>query len=71
MQDLLQDGDKVAARVSFVGTHTGEFTGVPASGKPVDINAIDTLRFRGGQCVAHWGVMDMAVLSQMGAGPHA
>ena len=60
VHDLLQEGDKVVARVSFVGTHTGEFMGVPASGKPVDINAIDILQFRGDQCVAHWGVMDMA-----------
>jgi len=72
VHDVLQEGDKVVARVSFVGTHTGEFMGVPASGKPVDINVIDILQFRGGQCAAHWGVMDMAgALAQMGAGPHA
>ncbi len=72
VHDLLQDGDKVIARVSFVGTHTGEFMGVPASGHPVDINAIDVLQFRGDQCAAHWGVMDMAgAMAQMGAGPHA
>ena len=72
VHDLLQDGDKVVARISFVGTHTGEFMGVPASGNPVDIGAIDILQFRGDQCVAHWGVMDMAdALAQMGAGPAA
>ena len=32
VHDLLQDGDKVVAQVSFVGPHTGEFMGVPASG---------------------------------------
>ncbi len=69
VHDLLQEGDKVVARVSFVGTHTGEFMGVPASANPVSINAIDILQFRGDQCVAHWGVMDMAgALQQMGAG---
>jgi predicted ester cyclase len=46
--------------------------GVPASGNPVDINAIDIMQFRGDQCVAHWGVMDMAgAMAQMGAGPQA
>ncbi|MFZ1284304.1 MAG: ester cyclase [Propionicimonas sp.] len=71
VHDLLQEGDKVVARVSFVGTHTGEFMGVPASGHQVTINAIDILEFRGEQCVAHWGVTDMAdALAQMGAGPH-
>lgn len=72
VHDLLQEGDKVVARVSFVGTHTGDFMGVPASGNPVDISAIDILQFRGDQCVAHWGVMDMAgAMAQMGAWPHA
>ena len=72
VHDLLQDGDKVVARVSFVGTHTGDFMGVPASGNPVEIDAIDILQFRGDQCAAHWGVMDMAgALAQMGAGPPA
>ena len=72
VHDLLQEGDKVVARVSFVGTHTGDFMGVPASGNTVDIKAIDILQFRGDQCVAHWGVMDMAgALTQMGAAPHA
>jgi steroid delta-isomerase-like uncharacterized protein len=70
VHDLLQEDDKVVARVSFVGTHTGEFMGVPASGNPVNINAVDIMQFRGEQCVAHWGVMDMAgALAQMGAGP--
>jgi steroid delta-isomerase-like uncharacterized protein len=72
VHDLVQEGDKVVARVSFVGTQTGEFMGVPASGNPVDIKAIDIVQFRGDQCVAHWGVMDMAgALAQMGAGPQA
>lgn len=71
VHDLLQDGDKVVARISFVGTHTGEFMGVPASGNPVAFNAIDILQFRGDRCVAHWGVMDMAgAMAQMGAGAH-
>ena len=68
VHELIREDDKVVARVSFVGTHTGEFMGVPASGSPVSINAIDVLQFRGDQCVAHWGVMDMAgALAQMGA----
>jgi steroid delta-isomerase-like uncharacterized protein len=72
IHDVLQDGDKAVARVSFVGTHTGEFMGVPASGNPVHIDAIDIVQFRGDQCVAHWGTMDMAgAMAQMGAGSPA
>lgn len=72
VHEVLQEGDKVVARVSFVGTHTGDFMGVPASGNKVDIHAIDILEFRGDRVVAHWGVMDMAgALAQMGAAPAA
>lgn len=72
VHDVIGEGDKVVARVSFVGTHTGDFMGVPASGNPVAIKAIDIVQFRGDQAVAHWGVMDLAgAMAQMGAGPPA
>ena len=71
VHDILQDGDKVVARVTFSGTHQGEFMGVPASGNQVRWDAIDILQFRDDKAVAHWGVMDMAAaMSQMGAQDH-
>lgn len=71
VNDLLQDGDKVVARVTFSGTHQGEFMGVPASGNQVQWDAIDIIQYRDDQAVAHWGVMDMAAaMAQMGAPAH-
>lgn len=68
VHELLQDGDKVTARVTFSGTHQGEFMGLPASGNRVEWSAIDILQFRDDKAVAHWGVMDMAgAMAQMGA----
>ena len=70
VHDMLQDGDKVASRVTFSGTHQGEFMGVPASGNKVEWDVIDILQFRGDQAIAHWGVMDMAgAMAQMSASP--
>jgi steroid delta-isomerase-like uncharacterized protein len=70
VHELLQDGDKVTARVTFSGTHSGEFMGLPASNNKVDWNAIDILQFRGDKVAAHWGVMDMAdAMNQMGGRP--
>jgi steroid delta-isomerase-like uncharacterized protein len=54
VHEMLQDGDKVTARITMAGTHKGEFMGVPASGNQIEINAIDILQFRGDKCVAHW-----------------
>ncbi len=70
VHDLIQDGDKVAARLTFSGTHSGDFMGVPASGKDVEWNVMDILQFRDDQVIAHWGVMDMAgAMAQMGEAP--
>jgi steroid delta-isomerase-like uncharacterized protein len=71
VHELLQDGDKVVARVTFSGTHQGEFMGIPASGNHVEWSVIDIIEVRGDKAVAHWGVMDMAgAMAQMGAAPH-
>ncbi|MEZ5116745.1 MAG: ester cyclase [Candidatus Nanopelagicales bacterium] len=70
VHELLQDGDKVVARMTFSGTHRGDFMGVPASGNRVEFAAIDIMQFRDDKIVAHWGVTDVAgLMAQMGAGP--
>ena len=71
VHDMLQDGDKVASRVTFSGTHQGEFMGVPASGNQIAWDVIDILQFRDDQAVAHWGVMDLAgAMAQMSVAPN-
>lgn len=73
VEDMLQDGDKVVARVRFAGTHRGEFMGIPPTSNAFDIPVIDIIEFRDGKAIAHWGVMDMAgMMEQLGlAGPPA
>ena len=67
VEDLIQEGDKVVARITVTGTHKGEFMGVPASGNEIDVSLIDIIRFRDDKMFEHWGVMDMAALmEQMG-----
>ncbi len=71
VQDLIASGDKVVARVRMTGTNQGEFMGMPATGKSIDLEAIDIVRFGDdGKAVEHWGAMDtMAMLQQLGAVP--
>jgi steroid delta-isomerase-like uncharacterized protein len=74
--DVLPSGDKVVARVKATGTNTGEFMGMPATGKSVDVQLIDIMRFGDDGLVhEHWGVFDaMAMMQQLGvipAGPPA
>lgn len=62
IEDMVEDGDTIWARLRLRGTHTGDFMGVPATGKPFEIGAIDVVRFQDGKAVEHWGVTDLAAL---------
>ena len=70
-EDVLASGDKVVARVRATGTHEGEFMGMPATGKSVDVQLIDIMRFsEDGLVREHWGVVDMlAMMQQLGVVP--
>jgi steroid delta-isomerase-like uncharacterized protein len=70
-EDVLVSGDKAVARVRATGTHEGDFMGMPASGRSIDVQLIDIMRFDGdGRAAEHWGVVDMlAMLEQLGMGP--
>lgn len=72
-QDILVSGDKVVARVRGTGTHQGEFMGMPATGKSVDVQLIDIIRFGDdGLAREHWGVFDaLAMMQQLGAIPES
>ena len=71
VQDVVASGDKVVARVRYLGTHQGEFMGMPATGKAVDVQLIDIFRFADdGLAHEHWGVMDqLSLMQQLGAVP--
>src|SRR3712207_4518064 len=67
IEDLFAEGDRVALRTTFHGTHQGEYAGVPATGKAVEFAAIDILRVEGGQMAEHWGLSDdLGLLTQLG-----
>ena len=68
VEDTVVEGDKVAGRVTWRGTHAGPFLGLPASGKPVTVAAIHILRFEDGRAVEWWGVPDLSgALAALGA----
>lgn len=76
VEDLVASGDKTVARVRATATHQGEFMGVPPTGKRVEVELIDIMRFDdAGLVCEHWGVADMlALMQQLGvvpAGPSA
>lgn len=70
VEDVVDGGDTAVARVSVTGTHGGEFMGMPATGRAVDVQAIDIMRFADDGLVhEHWGLFDQtAMMQQLGAG---
>lgn len=71
VEDILSSGNKVVARVTYTGTQRGEFMGMPASGKSVNVQLIDIFLFGDdGRVHQHWGVLDaLAMMQQLGAVP--
>ncbi len=70
IEDMVAEGDKVVVRMTWSGTHKGEFMGIPASGKLVSIGVIDIIRVNKGKLVEHWGQMDsMGMMQQLGVMP--
>lgn len=59
VEDTVVEGDKIAGRVTWQGTHAGTFLGLPATGKPVTISSMHLLRFEDGLAVEWWGVPDL------------
>jgi len=70
IDDMVAEGDKVVMRMTWRGTHKGEFMGIPPTGKSVSFGVIDIIRIAGGKFVEHWGQMDtMSLMQQLGAIP--
>jgi steroid delta-isomerase-like uncharacterized protein len=70
-EDVLPSGDKVIARTRGTGTQRGEFMGMPATGRSIDVELIDIMRFRDdGLVQEHWGLFDsLTMMQQLGAIP--
>ncbi|WP_165191622.1 ester cyclase [Caulobacter soli] len=64
VHDQYAERDAVITRKSYQGTHLGDFMGMPASNRVIDVSVIDILRLRDGKQVEHWANADMAGLMQ-------
>jgi steroid delta-isomerase-like uncharacterized protein len=70
IEQLIAEGDLVTARYLVQGTHRGEFLGIPGTGRPVAIQAVESYRLAGGKLAEQWVVMDaLGLLQQLGAVP--
>jgi len=70
IEDQVAEGDRVVTRWSSKSIHTGEFFGIPATGKQVTVTGIGIDRIAGGKVVESWGEYDsMGLMQQLGVVP--
>ena len=64
------EGNLVWVYGTYRGTQTGDWLGIPATGKGFAMDAVDVFRIEGGQLAEHWDVMDIhALFKQLGVLP--
>jgi predicted ester cyclase len=64
IDQMIAEGNTVATRLTFQGTHTGEFQGMAPTGKRVSVPALDMAHYEGGKMVEQWGGPDQMSLRQ-------
>ncbi len=70
LEEMVAEGDRVAARFTMRGTHQGAFYGIPPSGKKIVVQAMNFYRLSGNKFVEEHGQPDMlGLLQQIGAIP--
>ena len=70
LEDEFAEGDRVVTRGVFVGTHTGDFMGIPATGRKVSIKYLDIWRLENGKAKENWVQMDLlGLMQQLGVIP--
>ncbi len=68
LEETIAEGDKIAARFTMRGKHTGTFFGVPPSGREIAVTAVNFYRFSEGKIVEEFGQPDlMGLMKQIGA----
>ncbi|HWE95061.1 MAG TPA: ester cyclase [Tepidisphaeraceae bacterium] len=58
IEDLIAEGDKVASRIVFTGTHQGNHLGSEATGKTITVSGIVLTRWENGRIAEAWNEFD-------------
>ncbi len=72
MVDVFGQGEKLVKHWNFKGTHTGDFFGIPATGKAVDLDGSTIVKMREGKIAEEQDFYDnMDFMQQLGLVPPA
>lgn len=66
-EETIAEGDRVVSRITFQGTHEGEFQGIEPTGESIESEIIAINRFDDGKVVEAWVQADvMGLMQQLG-----
>lgn len=72
IEDLMAEGDRVAVRQTWRGTHSASFQGIPPTGKRITFTSIEIYRVASGKLAEEWVELDVfGLLQQLGAIPQS
>ena len=66
IEDMVAEGDKVAVRVTWKGTHKGVFMDIAPTGNKIDITSANIIKIAAGKWVEFWNVTDVRLMQQLG-----
>jgi len=64
VDEMIAEGDRVMVRWTFLGTHEGEYLGLPATHKKVTYSGINIFRIENGKIAEIWDITDRLWLWQ-------
>ena len=67
IEEIIAEGDSLAVRITWQGTHEGEFMGVPPTGKSIVSSGVDILHVRHDKVVEAWHYSDDSAVRQIGS----
>jgi len=70
IEDVIAEEDKVVVRYTVAATHTGNFYGIPATGRHVEMPGISIYRIKEGKLSEAWVQYDqLGLMQQLGVIP--
>jgi steroid delta-isomerase-like uncharacterized protein len=70
VEEMVAEGDRVAARFTARGIHKGAFMGLPPTGKPITMTGMEIFRIEDGRIAELWGEANLlGLMQQLGIAP--
>jgi predicted ester cyclase len=70
IEDLIEEGDKIVARISSQSTSKGDFMGVPAAGHSFTSQGVEIFRVANGKLAERWVFIDqLPIMRELGIIP--